>query len=250
MKNGPETGGGMAGAVDPSGAEAVDPPGAGGRPSGLVRALGVAAFALLVVGSVIALFVVPADARQGEVQRLMYVHVPSAWLAMLSFFVVFLMSVLYLVQRKLRWDLVAASATEIGVVFTALTLALGSLWAKPTWGIWWTWDPRLTTTAILLIIYIGYLIVRSLAEDPEQRARWCAVIGIVAFVQVPIVYLSVYWWRSLHQPASTPRSMAGEFVAVLLLNLAAFTLVFAFLLARRYRLARLELALEQREPLP
>lgn len=244
MKNGPLTP--AEGPAGPGGGPEAPPE---ARPSGLVRALGVAAFALLLAGSVVALFVVPADARQGEVQRLMYVHVPSAWLAMISFFVVFLMSVLYLVQRKLRWDLVAASATEIGIVFTALTLALGSLWAKPTWGIWWTWDPRLTTTAILLVIYVGYMIVRSLAEDPEQRARWCAVIGIVAFVQVPIVYLSVYWWRSLHQPASSPRSMAGEFWTVLLLNVAAFTLLFAFLLARRYRLASLELALDQREPL-
>ncbi|MGH7542279.1 MAG: cytochrome c biogenesis protein CcsA [Gemmatimonadota bacterium] len=216
--------------------------------SGRVTALGAAALASMLVGSAVALFVVPADARQGEVQRLLYVHVPSAWLAMLSFFVVFLMSVLYLVQRQLRWDLVAASSAEIGVVFTALTLALGSLWAKPTWGVWWTWDPRLTTTAILLVIYAGYLLVRSLADDPDQRARWCAVIGIVAYVQVPIVYLSVYWWRSLHQPPSSPRSMAGEFVTVLLLNVVAFTLVFAYLLARRVRLASLELALERREP--
>lgn len=243
MKNGPLTA-----PEPPATAVGGSAPPVRAAPSGAVRALGISALALLLVGTAVALFVVPPDAVQGEVQRLMYVHVPSAWLAMLSFFVVFLMSVLYLVQRKLRWDLVAASATEIGVVFTALTLALGSLWAKPTWGIWWTWDPRLTTTAILLVIYVGYLIVRSLAEDPEQRARWCAVIGIIAFVQVPIVYLSVYWWRSLHQPASSPRSMAGEFWAVLLLNLAAFTLAFVYLLARRYRLASLELALEQREP--
>ena len=130
---------------------------------------------------------------------------------MLSFLVVFLMSLLYLVQRKLKWDVLAVSAVEIGVLSTALTLIVGSLYARPTWGIWWTWDPRLTTTALLLIIYIGYLIVRSMTEDPEQRARWAAVIGVIGFIQVPIVYLSVFWWRSLHQPPSSPRSMDAGF---------------------------------------
>lgn len=213
--------------------------------TGAVRILGWAAWIALAAGSVVGLFVVPADALQGDVQRLMYVHVPTAWLAMLAFFVVFVMSVLYLVQRRLRWDAVAVSSAELGVLFTALTLALGSLWGRPTWGVWWTWDPRLTTTAILLVIYVGYLTVRALADEPERRARWAAVVGIVGFVDVPIVYLSVTWWRSLHQPPSTPRSVAGEFVAVLLLNLAAFTLLYAWLLAKRIRLASTRRALEE-----
>ncbi len=224
--------------------------GASAPPGKMARGLGLVSLVTLLAGSVIALFVVPPDALQGQVQRLIYVHVPVAWLAFLAFFVVFLMSVLYLVQRDLKWDLIAVSSAEMGVVFTGLTLAVGSLWARPTWGVWWTWDPRLTTTAILLVIYVGYLIVRSLADDPDQRARWAALVGIVGFVQVPIVYLSVYWWRSLHQAPSSPRSMAGEFWAVLLLNLAAYTLVYAYLMARRYRLARIELELELTGPLP
>lgn len=211
------------------------------------RTLGAVALATLVAGSVVGLWVVPADATQGEVQRLMYVHVPSAWLAMVAFFVVFVMSVLYLVQRDPRWDLVAASSAEIGVVFTALTLALGSLWGKPTWGVWWTWDPRLTTTAIMLAIYVGYLAVRAFADEPERRARWAAVVGIVGFVNVPIVYLSVVWWRTLHQPPSSPRSIAGPILFALLLNVAAFTALYAWLLVRRYRLARVERELEQPE---
>ncbi len=210
--------------------------------------LGRVAFAALLIGSVVALFVVPADAAQGQVQRILYIHVPSAWVAMLSFFIVFVMSALYLVQRRLRWDLVAASAVEIGVMFTGLTLALGMLWGKPTWGVWWIWDPRLTTTAILFVIYVGYLLVRSVSEDPDQRARWSAVIGIVAFVQVPVVYLSVFWWRSIHQPPSSPRSMATEFFLVLMLNFAAFTLFYIYLMIRRYGLARMELDLELKEP--
>tara|TARA_Y100001001_G_scaffold160408_1_gene182985 strand:- start:329 stop:964 length:636 start_codon:yes stop_codon:yes gene_type:complete len=200
------------------------------------------------VASFIGLFVVPADEYQGEIQRLLYIHVPTAWLAMLSFLVVFLMSMLYLVQRKLKWDVLAVSAVEIGVLSTALTLIVGSLYARPTWGIWWTWDPRLTTTALLLIIYIGYLIVRSMTEDPEQRARWAAVIGIIGFIQVPIVYLSVFWWRSLHQPPSSPRSMAAGFGLVLLLNLIAYTIAFTYLAMRRYKLGQAELALELASP--
>ncbi|UCG75603.1 MAG: cytochrome c biogenesis protein CcsA [Gemmatimonadota bacterium] len=207
--------------------------------------LGLVTLIILVAGAMAGLLAVPADALQGEVQRLMYVHVPAAWLAMLAFFVVFVMSVLYLIQRDPRWDLIAVSSAEIGIVFTALTLVLGSLWGKPTWGVWWTWDPRLTTTAIMLMIYVGYLVVRSFAEDPEKRARWSAIIGIVGFVDVPIVYLSVLWWRTLHQPPSSPRSMAGEFVYVLLLNVAAFTFLYAYLMVRRYRLAVAERQLEE-----
>lgn len=208
--------------------------------------LGVLALGLLLAGSVVGLLVVPADAAQGDVQRLMYVHVPAAWLAFLSFFVVFLMSVLYLIQRDLRWDRVAASSAEIGVVFTVLTLALGSMWGKPTWGVWWTWDPRLTTTAIMLAIYVGYLAIRSFADDPEKRARWAAIVGIIGFANVPIVYLSVIWWRTLHQPPSSPRSVAPEILWTLMLNLAAFTLVYIYLMMRRIRLARLEGKLEER----
>ena len=214
--------------------------------SGLANVMGIAALALLLIGSIVGLFVVPADSMQGDIQRLMYVHVPAAWLAFLSFFVVFLMSVLYLIQRDLRWDRVAQSSAEIGVVFTVLTLALGSMWGKPTWGVWWTWDPRLTTTAIMLAIYVGYLAIRSFAEDPDKRARWAAIVGIIGFANVPIVYLSVIWWRTLHQPPSSPRSVSPEILWTLMFNLAAFTLVYIYLMMRRIRLAKLEGELEQR----
>lgn len=214
--------------------------------SGLANVIGIAALALFLVGSFVGLFVVPADGMQGDIQRLMYVHVPAAWLAFLSFFVVFLMSVLYLIQRDLRWDRVAQSSAEIGVVFTVLTLALGSMWGKPTWGVWWTWDPRLTTTAIMLAIYVGYLAIRSFADDPDKRARWAAIVGIIGFANVPIVYLSVIWWRTLHQPPSSPRSVSPEILWTLMFNLAAFTVIYVYLMMRRIRLAKLEGELEQR----
>jgi len=214
--------------------------------SGLANFFGVTALALFLVGSFVGLFVVPADGMQGDIQRLMYVHVPAAWLAFLSFFIVFLMSVLYLIQRDLRWDRVAQSSAEIGVVFTVLTLALGSMWGKPTWGVWWTWDPRLTTTAIMLAIYVGYLAIRSFADDPDKRARWAAIVGIIGFANVPIVYLSVIWWRTLHQPPSSPRSVSPEILWTLMFNLAAFTVIYVYLMMRRVRLAKLEGELEQR----
>ncbi len=214
--------------------------------TGVERILGAAALVTMLVGSAVGLFLVPQDAAQGNVQRLMYVHVPAAWLAFMAFFIVFVMSVLYLIQRDVRWDRVAAASAEIGVVFTALTLLLGMMWGKPTWGVWWTWDPRLTTTAILLAIYVGYLALRSFADDEEKRARWASIVGIIGFANVPIVYMSVTWWRTLHQPPSSPRSVAPEILWTLMLNLAAFTLVYAYLMVRRVRLARLEGELEKR----
>jgi len=216
------------------------------RSAPFVRWMGIAALILMGIGSFIGLFVVRADVEMGEVQRLMYVHVPAAWTAFIAFFVVFIASILYLVQRDPRADRVAASAAEVGVVFISLTLATGMLWGKPTWGVWWTWDPRLTTTALLLAIFIGYLAVRGFADDPERRARWSAIVGILGFVQVPIVYLSVVWWRTLHQPPSSPRSVASEILWTWMLNFLAFLLVFFYLTARRARVAKLEEELETR----
>lgn len=217
-----------------------------GLKSKIEKFLGILALLAMVVGSYVGLVVVPADAAQGNVQRLMYVHVPAAWLAFLAFFVVFVMSVLYLIQRDERWDRVAASSAEIGVMFTVVTLLLGMMWGKPTWGVYWTWDPRLTTTAILLAIYVGYGALRSFADDGEKRARWSAIVGVIGFANVPIVYMSVTWWRTLHQPPSSPRSVAPDILWTLMLNLAAFTLVYLYLMMRRIRLAKLEGELERR----
>ena len=208
------------------------------------RVLGVVVLALLVLASFVGLVVAPPDANQGNVQRLMYVHVPAAWLAYLSFLVVFIGSVGYLRTGRTRWDRLAASSAEIGVFFTALAIVLGSLWARPVWGTWWTWDPRLTTTAILLLIYLGYLAVRRLTESPRRRGRWSAVVGIVGFLDVPIVHFSVVWWRSLHQPATVLRpgapTIAGSMLAALLLGVLAFSVLYAYLMVLRLRVERLE----------
>ena len=208
------------------------------------RLLGVAALLALGVSAALSLVVAPPDAVQGEVQRLMYVHVPAAWLAYLSFLVVFVSSVAYLRTSRTRWDRVAAASAEIGVLFTALAIVLGALWGKPVWGTWWTWDPRLTTTAMLLLIYIGYIAVRRITDSPTRRARWSAVIGVVGFVDVPIVHLSVVWWRSLHQQSTVLRlggpQIEGSMLTALLVAVGAFTIVYAYLMAVRLRVGRLE----------
>jgi heme exporter protein C len=204
------------------------------------------ALAALVGAQAFGLLISAPDRDMGHLQKIMYVHVPSAWIAMIAFLVVFVCSILYLWRRDERYDMVSASAAEIGVVLTGLTLALGSIWGKPTWGVWWTWDPRLTSTAILFMIYAGYLALRGFTEDPERRARWSAAIGILAFLNVPIVYLSVRWWRTIHQIQSTPQTVDTAYAWGLRLNAIAFLLIFVYFVVRRYHAASVERAAERK----
>jgi heme exporter protein C len=186
------------------------------------------------------------DRDMGHLQKIMYVHVPAAWMAFVAFTLVFGASVLYLWKRQERYDLAAASAAEVGTLLTGLTLALGSIWGRPTWGVWWTWDPRLTTTAILFLIYVSYLSLRSFTDDEEQRARWSAAVGILGFLNVPIVYMSVRWWRTIHQVQSTPSTVDAEYASALRLNALSFLCLLIFFVASRYQVAKLERALEAR----
>jgi len=190
------------------------------------------------------------DRDMGHLQKIMYVHVPTAWIAMIAFAVVFGASLLYLWKRDIKYDLTAAAAAEAGVMLTALTLALGSIWGRSTWGVWWTWDPRLTTTAILLMIYAGYLALRSFTDDEDRRARWSATVGVLGFLNVPIVYMSVQWWRSIHQVQSTSDTVDGSYALGLRLNAFSVLFLFVFFVSIRYYIARLErdrsLLLEER----
>lgn len=212
---------------------------------GLLSALGLAA------GLINALLIAPPDAIQGEVQRIMYLHVPMAWNAYMAFAVVFFCSIAYLIRRNPAWDRRAAASAEIGVVFTALTIAAGSIWGRPTWGTWWTWDARLTTTAILLFIFVGYLVVRQVVEEPAKRARLAAVIGILGFLDIPLIRLSVKWWRTLHQQPTVFRgggmTIDSYMLFSLLLNLIAFGCFYLFLMLKRTELevVRETLAAEQ-----
>jgi heme exporter protein C len=207
------------------------------------RVLAILTVTTLTASAILSLAVSPPDAEQGNVIRLMYIHVPAAWLAYLAFAVVFVASIAYLVTKKTRWDRLAAASAEVGVLFTALTIVLGMIWAKPVWGVLWTWDPRLTTTAILLLVYVGYLAIRRLPDSPSRRARWAAVVGIVGFLDVPIVHLSVRWWRGQHQaPArllGVP-DLAPSMGVALMVGIVAFTLLYLNLLALRLRIGRLE----------
>ena len=207
--------------------------------------------AVLVPTGLAAAMAAPPDRIQGNLQRLMYVHVPAAWLAFLAFGLTLLGSAGWLWRREDRYDRLAAASAEVGVFFTGLAIVLGSIWGKPVWGVWWTWDPRLITTALLFFVYLGYLALRRATLDPVLRARRSAVFGVVAFVQVPIVHLSVLWWRSLHQPPTVLRpgdpTIDHVMLAALLLNLAAFTVLFALLLRSRIRLAAAEEELDLAE---
>lgn len=210
-------------------------------------ALGVAGFAALVGAQVFGFLASPPERDMGHLQKIMYVHLPVVWMAFLAFFAVFCASALYLWRRRERHDLIAAAAAEVGTVLTGLTLALGSIWARPTWGVWWTWDPRVTTTAILFLIFAGYLTLRAFVEDAERRARWSAVVGILGFLNVPIVYMSVRWWRTLHQMQSSRETVDALYAWALDANAVAFLLVTVYLVLRRYRAAVLEREAERRE---
>jgi len=189
----------------------------------------------------------PPDRDMGHLQKIMYVHVPSAWNAFIAFFVVAIASLLYLWKGEERHDLLAASAAEVGTLFTGLTLALGSIWGRPTWGVWWTWDPRLTSTAVLFLVFVGYLSLRSFVEDSDRRAQWSAAVGLLGALNVPIVYMSVKWWRTLHQMQSSPSTVDPEFVVGLRSNGIAVLLVLIYFIVKRYRAARMERAAEHLE---
>jgi heme exporter protein C len=207
-----------------------------------LRLLGAAAALVALAALTLGLVIAPPDALQGQPQRLMYVHVPAAWTAFASYTVVLVASVAYLLRRSLSWDAAAQAAAELGVGMTALAIVLGSIWGRAVWGVWWAWDARLVTTAVLLLIYLGYLGVRGLSDDPGVNARRAAVIGIAGFVQVPIVHFSVLWWRTLHQeptilaPDTSP-PIDGRMAAALGAGFLAFTLAGAWFFLRR--LARL-----------
>ena len=211
-----------------------------GRVDGLVMVL---AALMIVIGIVLAFGVAPtADVLSGgDVQRIFYFHVGIAWIAGLAMFVTFICSILYLWRGEQRkYDIAAAASVEIGVVFGLMVLASGMLWARPVWNTWWTWDPRLTTTAITEFIYIAYLMLRSAIDDPQRRARFSAVYGIIGFVSVPLTYFSTKWFSTIHPDlGQTPGfGMTPPMRLTMFVGLAAFTLVYIVLMIIRTRVER------------
>ena len=205
--------------------------------------LNAAAIAALIAGPAIAFSqwciwsYAPVEQTMGLVQKIFYVHMPLAWWSMFSFFLVFVSGVAFLMKRTLFWDHLAGAAAEVGVLFSGLALATGMLWGKPAWGVWWTWDPRLTTTLIMWFIYAAYCIVRSLAMNPERRAVVSAVLGIVAFLDVPLVFLSARLWRSIHPAvlAAKGGGLEPEMKTTLFVCLGAWFFLWYALVAVRTR---------------
>jgi heme exporter protein C len=211
-------------------------------------------FVLIGVTTWLALYVTPPREDQGfQAVRIMYVHVPCAILAYVAFGVTAIASVLWLVPRTRRpeWDLLAGASAEVGVVFTALTLILGAIWGKPTWGVWWAWDARLTTTAILFFLYLGYLALRRTGATSAERGTRCSIAAIIAFVDVPINYLSVQWWQTLHQTGTVFNrqldvKVDGSMAFTLLLAFVSITMLYGYLVYERFQLAQLEEGREER----
>jgi heme exporter protein C len=204
--------------------------------------------ALLGLGTFWGLFVAPPEQHMGDVYRILYIHVPTAWNAMLALLFASACALAFLLFGGVRWDARLEAATEVGVFFSVLVCVQGSLWAKPTWGVWWDWDPRLTTTAIMVMAFSGVLALRRFVDDPVQRATWSAVSAIVASANVPIVYFSVRWWNSLHQLPSSPGSVSATFQKPLLANSLGMLLLSVALIALRARVAALRLEAELAPP--
>ncbi len=203
-------------------------------------------FLLMVAALYLVFIYVPTEKGMGIVQRLFYLMVPLAWLALLSFVVIFISSILYLRKREDRWDIVGHSAAEVGIVFTTLTLITGAIWAKPIWGVWWTWEPRLTATLVLWLIYLAYLMVRSLTVDKSRGARFAAVVGILGFIDIPIIGMATTLWRGLHPgPLIFEGGLAPSMLLTLLVSITAFTVFYFSLLGRRIALREAEAEIEK-----
>jgi heme exporter protein C len=206
--------------------------------NGILWGLG---FVLMIAALYMVFVYVPTEKHTGIVQRIFYFHVPVAWVSFLAFFITFIFSIIYLWKRQAKSDAIACASAEVGVVFTTLVLITGPIWAKPVWGIWWTWDARLTTSLVLWLIYIAYLLVRSLATEPARGARYSAVIGIVGFIDVPIVFLTVNLWRTQHPTTIIfEGGLTAPMLATLLVCIVAFTVLYVLMIIQSAGLKTME----------
>lgn len=206
---------------------------------------------LTTVAILISLFLVflwaPTERTMGPIQRVFYFHVPSAWVAFLAFAVAAVAGLLFLTRRQDHWDRVGLASVELGIVFSTVALISGSIWARPIWNTWWTWDPRLTTTLVMWIYYVATVLLRQMVDNPERGARFGAVLALVGFVNVPLVFLTIRLWRTIHPVLFTSEGfgLAPEMLVTLLVSLLAFTLLYFCLLAIRVQLASCEAHLAQ-----
>jgi len=206
-------------------------------------ALGIIALLTVIAANYLIFIWVPAEKVMGIVQKIFYFHVAAAWVGFLAFFIVFISSIRYLLSFNDKWDWLSAASAEIGFVFMTIVLLTGSIWARAFWGHWWTWDPRLTTSLILWFIYGAYILLRSGISEQERRARYSAVLGIIGFIDIPIVWFSVRWWRTVHpnlMGEGGKMAISTKMTITLSLSVIAFTLLYAFLLPRVVKLYQLD----------
>ena len=243
-------------AIDPQEASTTQPAAPSGSGTGTrgTRVLGIATLVAMAWLVAFGLGFSPADRDQEEAVRILYVHVPTIWIAYLAFVVTALASAMYLFRRShsLGWDRLAGASAEVGVVFVGVTLAVGAMWGRLTWGVFWQWDARLTTTALLFVTYVGYLAVRALGGSHHQRARRSGVIGLLAVLEIPLVHWSVRLWRSLHQEATVLDTdgdidMDGLMLFSLFVGVIAFTLLYVWLVLHRTRALAMQDLLDDRE---
>lgn len=212
----------------------------------LKRVLLASTFVSMLVSLYLVFVRVPVERQMGPVQKIFYFHVPSAWVAFLAFFVVFAASLMYLKTRLEVYDIIAGSSAQVGVVFTTIVLISGPIWGKASWGTWWTWDPRLTTTLILWFIYLAYLIIRNSAKGHEKNLRLAAVFGIIGFIDVPIVFMAVRWWRTIHPVVFEANNIGlpPSMLTTLMVCLLTFTLLYFVLLLKSMKIEQVERKLQ------
>ncbi|HWS24874.1 MAG TPA: cytochrome c biogenesis protein CcsA [Anaerolineales bacterium] len=207
----------------------------------LLMFLNVLSLILVLVGYYLSLFYAPTEKVMGDVQRVFYFHVATAWVGMVGFILAAVFAVIYLIKKDMKWDMLGVVSVEISLVFFFITIVLGSIWARPAWGTWWTWEPRLTTAAILEMIYLAYLLLRQGIEDPEQRARFGAVYTLLGGLSVPMTLLSIRLFRTIHPVViggggSETMGMTDSMLNVMFYSIIAFTILFITLFWHRIRL--------------
>jgi len=210
--------------------------------------LGIVGLLMLIGAHYVGLFVAPPEAMMGDVGRILYAHVPTAWIGLLTYLVAFIAGIGALLTGRAAWDAMVEATVEVGLLLNVLLLIQGSLWAKPTWGVYWTWDPRLTTCAIMVVAFGVVLALRKQIEDPARRLTLSSVATIIAFINVPIVYMSVKWWRTLHQDFSSTDTVSNTMVTPL--RIAAFGMLFlaTSFVVRRWRVSLKQLNAEFEAP--
>jgi heme exporter protein C len=207
--------------------------------------LGISSILMILTLYMIFLYV-PVEREMGIVQKIFYLMVPMGWLALLSFLIVFIGSILYLIKKDSRWDILAHSSATIGILCTALALLVGAIWAKPVWGVWWTWEARLTATLVLFMIYVAYFMVRSFTADEARGATFAAVVGIIGFIDIPIIALATTLWRGMHPGGIIfAGGLAPSMLLTLIISLFSFTLFYFLLLRQQISLKNSENRLKE-----